>query len=234
MTAAANAERQLRILVDQLQVYTCPETEQLWLHVNHDGNAEEHHTDHTFCPVAIKLAEALASWVKHSKPPVPNTPPPGYRLPTPAPPPLTQQYGHHCRCDPYGNEWETDHELGRVIHCDNLIGIDDSKIQSIIQRLYDWDAPAPPGFGMALSLTHNNDYKWYEMKTHKSKRHALLSRCSCCHPPKVMRIAWSRESSSQHMFAQRQHIQAWIGCRFAWMDGTDCCDTSSSSHLPCV
>ena len=228
MTAVANADRQLRILENQLQVYTCPNTGRLWLHVNHDGNAEEH----TFCPVAIKLAEALESWVKNSKPPAPNTPPPEFTLPTPAPP---LPYGHHHRCNPYGWPWETDHEIGRVIHCKNLIPIDDSKIQSFLQRLYyDWDATSPVGFGTALSLTHSNNYQWYEMKTHQSKRQGLLSRCSCCHPPQVMRIAWSRGSSRQHMFEQWQHIQAWIGLPFARMDGTDFCDTSSSSHLPCV
>ena len=143
---------------------------------------------------------------------------------------LVQQYGRHSEFDPFGNLWETFTEIGRVLHCRNIIDISDSsRIQNISARLY-YTSGAPPGFAQALQAQTQNGFQWYEMATHKAKRQGLMSSCSCCEPKKVMRISWSHESSDDHKFAMRQILQAWIGLDFTLLDGSLC----STSNLPCV
>ena len=226
----------------QLTVYTDPASGEPWLHVLGEDGEED--SSATFCRVALKLANDIKYWATHSsvspqrpsESPLPLGPPPGYILPMPASSSslssqysLVQQYGRHCQLDPYGNPWETFPEIGRVLHCKNIIDISDSRIQSISDRLYPRSG-APPGFAQALQTQAQRGFRWYEMATHGAKRQGLLSSCSCCQPKKVMRISWSHESSDNHIFAMQQFLQAWIGLEFTTLDGSYC----GTSNLPCV
>ena len=226
----------------QLTVYTDPASGEPWLHVLGENGEED--SSATFCKVALKLANDMMYWATHSsvrqqrpsESPLPLGPPPGYILPMPASSSSSssqyspvQQYGRHCELDPYGNPWETFPEIGRVLHCKNIIDISDSRIQSISARLYPRSG-APPGFAQALQTQAQRGFRWYEMATRGAKRQGLLSSCSCCQPKKVMRISWSHESSDDHIFAMHQFLQAWIGLEFTTLDGSFC----GTSKLPCV
>ena len=193
---------ELQICTRKLTIYKDPETLELWLYDNETEGF-------TTCNYAVSVAKLLQRVVKCTERPR------GYVLP----PHIPLQNGKHSLCDAFGAPWETDHEIGCVIHCDNQIYFDDiggGQSQSILDRLYYRYGDVPPtNLCHALVLSQRvHGATWYTMKAHKSKRQGLLSRCNCCKPPRVLRISWEYTSSPEQRRYCQQELQAWIGLSY--------------------
>ena len=185
-------------MATQLRLYQNPRTSEHWLDHN---NGESF----TMCPHAVRMAKILFRVEKCI--PVEK----GYTLPSPR---LL-----HSKSDPYGRPWPTDHRIGRVIHCENAIRVDDpgrGQNQSLVQRLYhEFGDKVPADLCGAIALTQrDHHWDWFTMNTIKAREQGVQSRCKCCYPPRVLVIAWNRGSSPSHRRACQQKLQAWVGLQY--------------------
>ena len=181
---AASAAQRLRDAAKELTVFRHPDTGSLWLLVQGAQGQETH----SLCPEAVNLAKLVIEWTKaqpipRSLAPTTATAPHRHRL-------LGWPGVRHSPLDPEGFEWEEYQEIGRVLHCNNNIQIDESKITSLVTRLYYHRGNRPPaGLAEAWPRNYNSgNFAWYEMYTQNAKRQGLLSHCNCCQPRKVNNI----------------------------------------------
>ena len=205
-------------------VYRDPNTGQDWVHQEDDENEQ-----HTHSPIAVELARLVKRLVQQIDAQR------GYVLPSPAPSTQLRCPGQHSRFDPYGYPWHVYHDFAGVIHCNNRISVEDpfgSSVTSICQRLYySWNSELPRGFQNALSSSQRlHNCTWFTMKAHKSKRHGLLSHCTCCKPASVLNIAWSPYCTKDMIEHCQQKLQAWIGLEFKRLPH----DQLSTATLPSV
>ena len=124
-----------------------------------------------------------------------------------------------------GMPWESDSEIGKTLHWRNWINLNHEHnyepalrtaaaswyIRLFLNEVND-------EFVHAVAGTHE-ELNWAHMYTIHAKRQGICSQCRRC--GQVMRIAWGRDSSFQHMAEARATICAWLEITYQKPPGND-------------
>ena len=120
--------------------------------------------------------------------------------------------------------WESDSEVGSTLHWRNWIhNTDPTNIEPALRKeAGSWyirlflnqhrnDLVSDDEFVDALAGTFQ-ELNWAHMYTINARRQGICSKCRRC--SLVMRIAWGKDSTIEHMNDARATICAWLGITY--------------------